>query len=125
MGPLSPGAACPRHLASSLPDIVDKVPADVTPADVLGSVTEQRKPKGDGRVVRLADGESGLAARTIKRRLSSVSGLFSYLVLCGDVTANPVPRGLATRRVGSRGPALIRSPPHGLHGPRPPVGDEL
>ncbi len=90
--------------------IVDKAPADVTPADVLGFITEQRKPKGDARIVRLADGESGLAARTIKRRLSSVSGLFSYLVLCGDVTANPVPRGLATRRQGSRGPALIRSP---------------
>ena len=28
---------------------VDKAPADVTPADVLGLVTEQRKPKGDGR----------------------------------------------------------------------------
>src|SRR4029077_9645582 len=80
------------------------------PADVLGFVTEQRKPKGDARIVRLADGESGLAARTIKRRLSSVSGLFSYLVLCGDVTTNPVPRGLATRRQGSRGPALIRTP---------------
>jgi hypothetical protein len=90
--------------------VVDKAPADVTSADVLGFITEQRKPKGDGRVVRLADGESGLAARTIKRRLSSVSGLFSYLVLCGDVTTNPVPRGLATRRQGSRGPALIRSP---------------
>jgi len=90
--------------------VVGKAPADVTPADVLGFVTEQRKPRGDGRVVRLADGESGLAARTIKRRLSSVSGLFSYLVLCGDVSANPVPRGLATRRQGSRGPALIRSP---------------
>ena len=90
--------------------VVDKAPAEVTPADVLGFIAEQRKPKGDGRVVRLADGESGLAARTIKRRLSSVSGLFSYLMLCGDVAVNPVPRGLATRRGGGRGVALIRSP---------------
>ena len=107
--------------------VVDKAPGDVTPADVLGFVTEQRKPKGDGRVVRLADGESGLAARTIKRRLSSVSGLFSYLVLCGDVATNPVPRGLATRRQGSRGPALIRTPhiaedPHARRGQRPHGG---
>ena len=29
--------------------IVDRAPADVTPADVLGFVTEQRKPKGDGQ----------------------------------------------------------------------------
>jgi integrase/recombinase XerD len=90
--------------------VVDKAPAEVSPADVLGFIAAQRKPKGDGRVVRLADGEAGLSARTIKRRLSSVSGLFSYLVLCGDVGANPVPRGMATRRGGTRGPALIRSP---------------
>ncbi len=90
--------------------VVDKRPTEVTPADVLGFIAEQRKPKGDGRVVRLAAGGSGLSAQTIKRRLSSVSGLFSYLVLCGDVGVNPVPRGLASRRGGSKGPALIRSP---------------
>ena len=90
--------------------IVDKPPSEVSPADVLGFIAEQRKPRGDGKVVRLVDGESGLSARTIKRRLSSVSGLYSYLVLCGDVMANPVPRGLASRRAGGRGPSLIRSP---------------
>ena len=90
--------------------VVEKPPGEVMPADVLDFVSEQRKPKGDGRVIRLVDGEAGLSARTIKRRLSSVSGLFSYLVLCGDVGANPVPRSLATRRPGTRGPALIRSP---------------
>ncbi len=90
--------------------VVTKPPSEVTPADVLGFISEQRKPRGDGKVVRLVDGEAGLTARTIKRRLSSVSGLYSYLVLCGDVIANPVPRGLATRHGGGRGPALIRSP---------------
>lgn len=90
--------------------IVDKPAVTVTPTDVFAFITEQRKAKGDGKVVRLVDGEAGLSARTIQRRLSSVSGLFSYLVLCGDVTANPVPRGLATRRGGRRGSVLIRSP---------------
>jgi integrase/recombinase XerD len=90
--------------------VVDKAPVEVTSADVLGFIEEQRRPRGDGRVVRLVDGEAGLSSRTIKRRLSSVSGLFSYLVLCGDVAANPVPRGLATRRRGSRGVALVRTP---------------
>jgi len=90
--------------------VVAKAPVDVTPADVLGFITAQRRPRGDGRVVRLADGGSGLSAQTIKRRLSSISGFYAYLVLCGDVTANPVPRGLATRRKGSRGVALIRTP---------------
>ena len=61
-------------------------------------------------MIRLVDGESGLSARTIKRRLSSLSGLFGYLVLCGDIERNPVPRSLATRRPGTKGPALIRTP---------------
>jgi integrase len=55
-------------------------------------------------VVRISDGESGLSARTIARRLSSISGLYAYLVARGDtpVTANPVSRGLSTRRRGGR-----------------------
>ena len=90
--------------------IVEKAPSEVVPADVFGFVAAQRKSSGDGRIVRLVDGESGLSSRTIKRRLSSVSGLFSYLVLCGDVAANPVPRGMATRRGRRRGSVLIRTP---------------
>jgi len=67
-------------------------------------------------VVRLADRESGLSARTIARRLSSVSGLYAYLVARGDtpVQVNPVPRGLLTRRQGgsrrSRTAPLVRVP---------------
>jgi hypothetical protein len=61
-------------------------------------------------VLRL-DGESGLSARTIKRRLASVSGLFGYLVITGERSSNRVPRGLATRRRGRRGAMpLIRTP---------------
>ena len=90
--------------------VVPKSPVEVTAQDVLGFIVEQRRGEGNGRVVRLVDGEAGLSSRTIKRRLSSVSGLFSYLVLCGDVAVNPVPRGLATRRRGSRGVALVRTP---------------
>jgi site-specific recombinase XerD len=55
--------------------LVPKQPAEVTTADVLEFITVQR---GDRTVVRLADGESGLSARTIHRRLSSISGLFGY-----------------------------------------------
>src|SRR6516165_12284087 len=71
---------------------------------------------GDRTVVRLADRESGLSARTIARRLSSVSGLYAYLVARGDtpVQVNPVPRGLSTRRQGgsrrSRTAPLVRVP---------------
>jgi len=94
-----------------------KQPADTTTADVLTFITSQRAPRRRGAtVVRLEDGESGLSARTIKRRLASVSGLFDYLIARGDagVGANPVPRGLATRgrrgRAGVRGTPLIRAP---------------
>ena len=93
--------------------VAGKNPVEVTAADVFEFLAHQR---GDRRVVRLADRESGLSARTIARRLSSVSGLYAYLVARGDtpVRANPVPRGLLTRRQGgtktSRTVPLVRVP---------------
>ena len=93
--------------------VVAKDPVEVTAADVFEFLAHQR---GDRTVVRLADGESGLSARTIARRLSSVSGLYAYLVARGDtpVQVNPVPRGLLTRRAGgsmrSRTAPLVRVP---------------
>ena len=76
---------------------------------------QQRSPRRGERVVRIEDGEAGLAARTIARRLSSVAGLFEYLLARGDagVASNPVPRGLASRRAGRRGRGgvrLVRTP---------------
>jgi site-specific recombinase XerD len=81
--------------------VVDKAPAEVVAADLFDFVADQR---GDRTVIRISDGESGLSARTIARRLSSVSGFYAYLVARGDtpVTTNPVPRGLSTRRRGGR-----------------------
>lgn len=93
--------------------VVGKDPVVVTAADVFDFLAEQR---GDRTVVRLADRESGLSARTIARRLSSVSGFYAYLIARGDtsVSANPVPRGLSTRRAGgtrrSRTAPLVRVP---------------
>ena len=93
--------------------IVRKDPVAVTAADVFDFLADQQ---GDRTVIRLADGESGLSARTIARRLSSLSGLYAYLVARGDtpVAANPVPRGLMTRRQGgtmrSRMAPLVRVP---------------
>jgi site-specific recombinase XerD len=81
--------------------VVGRDPVVVAPADVFEFLADQR---GDRTIVRLADGESGLSARTIARRLSSVSGFYAYLVARGDtpVETNPVPRGLSTRRRGGR-----------------------
>jgi integrase/recombinase XerD len=80
--------------------VVGKEPVEVSPADVLDFIAVQR---GDRTVVRLADRESGLSPRTIARRLASLSGFYAYVVARGDtpVTANPVPRGLSTRRQGA------------------------
>ncbi len=92
--------------------VVAKEPEAVTTADVLAFMTAQRRPRGDARVVRLADGENGLSAHTIKRRLATLSGLFGYLVMLEEMKANPVPRGLATRRArrAGRGTPLVRTP---------------
>ena len=96
--------------------VIVKQPADITTADVLTFIKAQRTPRRGAGVLRLEDGEAGLSARTIKRRLASVSGLFGYLIARADagVNANPVPRGLATRgrrgRAGVRGAPLIRAP---------------
>lgn len=91
--------------------VVRKDPVAVAPADVFEFLADQR---GDRTIVRLADGESGLSARTIARRLSSVSGFYAYLVARGDtpVETNPVPRGLSTRRRGGhvRTVPLVRVP---------------
>lgn len=82
---------------------VAKEPAQVTAADVFAFLASQRAPRREN-VVRLEDGEAGLAARTVARRLSSVRGLFAYLVSRGDagVATNPVPASLAARRPGAR-----------------------
>ncbi len=86
---------------------VDKEPVDVVVDDVLSFITAQRMPVADPKIVRIGDGESGLSAATIKRRLSSVSGLFTYLVMTGERGDNPVPKGLATRRSRRAKGALV------------------
>ena len=95
--------------------VIEKDPGDVVTADVLAFIKAQREPRLGDRVVRIEDGEAGLSARTIKRRLASIAGLYEYLIIRGDttVTQNPVPRGLALRRPGQRavrGVPLIRAP---------------
>jgi hypothetical protein len=92
--------------------LVGKPPAEVTSSDVLAFISAQRAG-GDGRSVRPIDEEMGLSARTVARRLSTVSGLFAYLLARGEVTRNPVPRGLPTRRETHRpqqGVPLVRRP---------------
>jgi integrase/recombinase XerD len=73
------GARCrPNTVAATRSDlgvffsVVDKGPVEVTASDVLEFIAAQRRPYGDGKVVRLADGEAGLSTRTIKRRVAGL-----------------------------------------------------
>ena len=93
---------------------VRKDPAGVTVTDVLEFIVDQRRPRRGGKVVRLEDGEAGLSARTIRRRLSSLSGLYGYLATRGVVSSSPVPTGPLSRSArdrarGGRAP-LISTP---------------
>jgi integrase/recombinase XerD len=94
------------HDRSVFFSVVKKDPLEVRPKDVMSFVTAQRRPKpGAENVVRIADGSAGLSAATIKRRLAAVSSFYGYLITRDDVevSANPVPRGIATRQSRSRG----------------------
>jgi integrase len=95
---------------------VGKPPGQVRPADVLAFITAQRTGQaGDRGVlqpVKVQGEPGGVSAATVRRRLSIVSGFFAFLQARGDVTANPVPRGLPTRRERSRpgqGVPLVRA----------------
>ena len=94
---------------------VQKEPSQITSRDVLNFIAAQRAPRTQANIVRISDGGSGLSARTVARRLSSISGLFGYLIVRGDagVTTSPVPRGLMTRRArrnNGRAAPLVRTP---------------
>ncbi len=90
--------------------VVGKPATEVTTADVLAFIEAQRAPRRGGNVVRIVDGESGLSAATIKRRLATVSSLFDYLCVRGLVARQVVPRSLGSRHPRHRGTPLIRAP---------------
>lgn len=94
---------------------VDKEPLEVTTVDVLEFIAAQRLPAHGDNVVRLDDGEKGLSARTIRRRLATLSGLYGYLGARNLIAANPVPTGMSIRKTAdhrhrSRSTPLIRTP---------------
>lgn len=99
--------------------VVAMAPGEVTSREVLAFMTAQRTGRssiaGAGKPVLqsvAANEGAGVSNRTLRRRLSSISGLYAYLLARGDVERNPVPRGLPTRRERSRprqGVPLVRS----------------
>jgi len=96
--------------------VVGRPPDQVRPADVLAFITAQRTGRGGEhgalQPVQARVEPGGVSAATVRRRLSIVSGFFGFLQARGDVAANPVPRGLPTRRERSRpgqGVPLVRA----------------
>jgi hypothetical protein len=96
--------------------VVARPPEQVRPADVLAFITAQRTgqigERGAPQSLKAGDEPGGVPASTARRRLSIVSGFFAFLQARGDVAANPVPRGLPTRRERSRpgqGVPLVRA----------------
>lgn len=90
--------------------VVPKPPVQVTTSDVLAFIEAQRAPRRGANVVRLVDGEVGLAASTIKRRLATVTSLFDYLLARGIVERQVVPRSMTPRSRSLRGSPLVRAP---------------
>ena len=93
--------------------VIAKDPIDVRSSDVMEFIESQRRARaGAENVVRISDGGAGLSSATVRRRLAAVSAFYGYLLVRGDtgVEANPVPRGLPTRRErrGGRQP-LVRA----------------
>jgi hypothetical protein len=63
---------------------VRKPPDAVMTADVPAFMTAQRAG-GEGRLQLAGQDAAGMSSRTLRRRLSSVSGLYSFLQARGDV----------------------------------------
>ncbi|MGX7671095.1 tyrosine-type recombinase/integrase [Plantactinospora sp. DSM 117369] len=82
--------------------VVGKPPAEVVAADVLGFVTAQHTGRPGGRLQDVTDRSAGLSARTVRRRLSSVSGFFAFLQARGPTRRE--------RRRPRQGVPLVRTP---------------
>jgi site-specific recombinase XerD len=95
--------------------VLGKAPTKVSTADMLAFVTAQRTGRAsNGRRLQVIGprGVGGVSIATVRRRLSIVSGFYAFLQARGDILANPVPRGLPTRRERLRprqGVPLVRA----------------
>jgi integrase/recombinase XerD len=91
-------------------NIVGKPVANITPQDIFHFIQEQRYPQPTPPAAEYITTE-GVCIRTIKRRLSAISGLYDYLLTRGNtaIQRNPVPKGLTLR--GQLPASTIRSTP--------------
>jgi integrase len=104
---------------------------DVTSMDILTFIESQRVTPRISQAKKHAILDAGLANRTIRRRLTAISGLYEYLQVFQGVSFknNPVPKGLTRRNTfwgnhyfSAAATPLIRTP---LTLPRPLENDEI
>ena len=88
--------------------VVGKPVGEVRPVDVLGFITAQRAGLSalpDPQLVRARAPEEGggVSLRTIRRRLSTIGGLYAFLTVRGDVAANRGCQVVCVSEVGHMG----------------------
>lgn len=79
--------------------VVGKPPAEVSAVDVFTFLSAQRAPRRGERVVRLDDGEVGLAARTIARRCRACGACMHIWLLAVMPSWPPIRCRAVSRRV--------------------------
>ncbi len=80
---------------------IQKPILEVIPGDIFDFIRRQQRTPGKRRpqkVISFVEGASGLSRATIRRRLSTISSFYDYMVVLGEVDVNPVPWGQAIRR---------------------------
>jgi len=73
---------------------------EVTSMDILSFIESQRAtPRLRGRINRPDSPDSGLANRTIRRRIAAIASFYEYLMVFQSIPikSNPVPKGLIRR----------------------------
>jgi site-specific recombinase XerC len=82
-------------------NVIGKPVLDVTAADIFYFIQQQQRSPNRRRpqnVISFEEDTRGLSQATIRRRLSTISSFYDYLVLKGELEANPVPWGQAVRQ---------------------------
>ena len=86
--------------------VIDVDPLGVRRRHVLEFIRVQRTGSRDATVTPL-DQSDGLALSTIRRRLSTLAGFYSYLCALGELDHNPVQRGMPVRAPVTRDRRVI------------------
>ena len=86
--------------------VIEVDPLEVRRRHVLEFIRAQRTGSTDPTVIPF-DQSDGLALSTIRRRLSTVAGLYSHLCALGEIDHNPVQRGMPVRAPVTRDRRVI------------------